>query len=751
MSKEGDRQSVIRTTKVRTTLKADGSWIQRNSEGNPEQEEKQWLAEVKTNRTNGVFADLSPPTSPTATSAVAPASPTTTEGSKPTSGYLIRGVFTRTNAEKTTSVADSTSSTSTTFIKKPTEAYKKIAPHSVRLSSGNQVQDEDQLSPEEQSRRTEAASGVVRSSVMQQRSYVLSAAKKYEAADKPSEVVPSFIAKRVVINEEDEPTETQNNVEPPAPTPQNTVPKPASQFSTKDSKLAVQKTVPETSPTEPSTKTDTFTALSDTLFFQKTNKPSSKDTKLPVEQKMETNPVKSSSSDTKLSVEQKMKTETSPAKNSFPPKVQTALETSKNLDSGDLIALPDSSEKVVDPLPNNPKSSSLSTGSQSSTKTTTAVQSTMVITETNVTEQKTGGDTPSKKQTITTSVTKTSDGTVDMFDPFPVDTSKSVKEKKAGGNASSSQQSVTTTVTKISSTTSADPAPVRTLSIKSTIDPLAVEKGFQDTNPMEFSDTTVNLLDPFSVDTSKSPSAPASQWEATEDVQRTDTMKDGALDALAVDVIPFDNTRINTEKSLVSLHSKTERHSESPEGTADDPADLPNYFVTFERQSSAKNSPWDKWTSPTISEYREVRTYESNPSTMDSRTLETVSQETNSSDSESKKGLILVKEYVNTSAMSLQNTGIRSDERLSSDYIYSTSSNYSYSSPSSYSGSMSACTYCGKMVGSENRITIEHLNISCHPACFKCGVCSKPMGDLLHSMFLHRNTVHCENCYSNAI
>ncbi|XP_018592978.2 zinc finger protein 185-like [Scleropages formosus] len=151
----------------------------------------------------------------------------------------------------------------------------------------------------------------------------------------------------------------------------------------------------------------------------------------------------------------------------------------------------------------------------------------------------------------------------------------------------------------------------------------------------------------------------------------------------------------------------------------------------------------------------EPKTDSSSPSTMDSppisRTVETVSQEINSPDSESKKGFVFVKEYVNASAVSLQNTGLPFNEQLSSDYVYSTSSSYSYSSPSTYSGNMSACTYCGKAVGSENKITIEHLNILCHPTCFKCGVCSKPMGDLLYSMFLHKGVVHCESCYSNAL
>jgi len=42
---EGDRQSVLRTTKVRTALKGDASWIQRQQQAKLEmeqEEEKPW-------------------------------------------------------------------------------------------------------------------------------------------------------------------------------------------------------------------------------------------------------------------------------------------------------------------------------------------------------------------------------------------------------------------------------------------------------------------------------------------------------------------------------------------------------------------------------------------------------------------------------------------------------------------------------------------------------------------------------------
>ncbi|XP_031443415.1 zinc finger protein 185-like [Clupea harengus] len=95
---------------------------------------------------------------------------------------------------------------------------------------------------------------------------------------------------------------------------------------------------------------------------------------------------------------------------------------------------------------------------------------------------------------------------------------------------------------------------------------------------------------------------------------------------------------------------------------------------------------------------------------------------------DSKKGLVVLKEYVNTSELSKQD--LKHDATGSDRTV---------------------CTYCGEPVGSDARITIEDLNISCHPSCFKCGICRKPMGDLLYNMFLRRGTVHCESCYAKVI
>ncbi|XP_069923516.1 zinc finger protein 185 isoform X14 [Oryctolagus cuniculus] len=57
------------------------------------------------------------------------------------------------------------------------------------------------------------------------------------------------------------------------------------------------------------------------------------------------------------------------------------------------------------------------------------------------------------------------------------------------------------------------------------------------------------------------------------------------------------------------------------------------------------------------------------------------------------------------------------------------------------------CTYCSCEIRDCPKITLEHLGICCHEYCFKCGVCSKPMGDFLDQIFIHRDTIHCGKCY----
>ncbi|XP_047572482.1 zinc finger protein 185 isoform X4 [Lutra lutra] len=117
--------------------------------------------------------------------------------------------------------------------------------------------------------------------------------------------------------------------------------------------------------------------------------------------------------------------------------------------------------------------------------------------------------------------------------------------------------------------------------------------------------------------------------------------------------------------------------------------------------------------------------------------------------SSSSKGILFVKEYVNASEVSsgkpvsscyssIRNTGDSCDVEKKPEC-----------DSSLYSERISGriCTYCNQEIRDCPKITLEHLGICCHDYCFKCGICSKPMGELLDQIFIHRDTVHCGKCY----
>ncbi|XP_035990864.1 zinc finger protein 185 isoform X3 [Fundulus heteroclitus] len=235
MSNEGDRASVFRTTKVRTKLRGDGSWLQHRDEPEPEpqEEEKPWLEEVRARRLNGAPIETSPVSSPV--KSTPPPVTSDTESKPATPGYLIRGVFTKLEARPSSpSSPYNGSSKPTVFTKKPSEAYKKIAPHIVRNTSESP---EGQLSPEEQEKRTMVATSVLKTKSAR-RSYVLSAAKIYDSKETPSDTPlvssnPSFVAKRVEIADDGEiavtPTPASTVAPSPAVPPTSAAPAPAAE------------------------------------------------------------------------------------------------------------------------------------------------------------------------------------------------------------------------------------------------------------------------------------------------------------------------------------------------------------------------------------------------------------------------------------------------------------------------------------------------------------------------------------------
>uniref|UniRef100_A0A4W5M9T1 LIM zinc-binding domain-containing protein n=1 Tax=Hucho hucho TaxID=62062 RepID=A0A4W5M9T1_9TELE len=75
-----------------------------------------------------------------------------------------------------------------------------------------------------------------------------------------------------------------------------------------------------------------------------------------------------------------------------------------------------------------------------------------------------------------------------------------------------------------------------------------------------------------------------------------------------------------------------------------------------------------------------------------------------------------------------------------------------YSTPESPSRTVlerDLCSYCRKPMSSDPKMVLEDMKINCHTTCFKCEVCSSPLGHLKagDSMWVYRRTVHCERCF----
>ncbi|XP_042626453.1 mucin-2-like [Cyprinus carpio] len=856
MSKEADRQSVLRTTKVRTALKGDNSWIQRREQENLEKEEEQkpWITEVRAKRSNGVFEETSTVSSPTANEPQP--RPDTDKPKTPTSGYLIRGVFTKTDSKPTSTSSTNGYAGINNFNKKPSESYKKIAPHTIRSSSEKTVQSEPTLSPDEMEKRTEAASTVLKASAPNRRSYVMSAAKKYGSTEKPDSPADistsSFVAKRVDISDYDTtasvksvPVQSVNsNTEPvvkevqpaapetksaPKPTPET---KPASETKTTiepkptiGSKPAPEtKPVAETKPTTQTKITESNTSESKPVLENATQpktasefksasqpKPAAETTttaepkpepytktKKPITQTTtatdpkptpEPKPVETKPTTQTTTVTEPKPVEAKPVTTEFKPAIETKTATETKTETKpttqtttatDPKLVAETKPKTQTTVASDPKPTSEIKPVETKPTTTTEPKpvETKTATETKSVETKTFTKTitstdpkPTAEpkpvetkptttaepkpaiETKTATETKTFTQTITKTDPKPTPEPKPVETKTATETKSVETKTFTQTITKTDPKPTPEPKPVETKTAtetKSATQPKPAPESKSEPVPEKsLSDTLIS----FSTE-------PASSGQADPgvDLLSQDLLTDSSsvpqtkkthktLDLLADDLIPFSTatTSLDDEFDPIAASSEPTKspHWYSPpkpdsrsmdtfnhfQHPVDLVADVPADVLVSLTEDDISFDPKRDWET-------NMETYKTSIKTVQSSVQEKLPE------SDSKKGFVFVKEYVNNSPL----------DGSSSDYVSSTTSNYNYSSPSYYSRrEMTPCTYCGEMVGTDAKITIEHLNISCHPSCFKCGICSKPMGDLLYNMFLHRGTVHCESCYSNVL
>ncbi|MCJ8733871.1 hypothetical protein PDJAM_G00228670, partial [Pangasius djambal] len=737
-----DRQSVLQTTKVRTSLKGDSSWIQRRNQSGPEEDdEKPWIAEVRASRLNSDFSDPVADNTPPEREPL----PSPSAGSSKTSGYLIRGVFTKTDTKPAASSANGYIGTSS-FTKKASEEYKKIAPHTVRSTVERTEPSEPSLSAEEQERRTQAASQILNNSAGRQRSYVLSAAKISESppakTDSSASSATAFIAKRVVISEDEDTGSVQLST--PVSPPKQSVEMSVDEPTPPESSSATSELKPRAKPEPTPKQSETLSALSDTLLStpkSTSKKPVAQVTSPVPETKTVSKPKpspKTSVNDTvtqatsvapvaalKKSATAEPKPDSTPKASATEP-VTPAVPAVKEVPSTtpECKPKPEATPKPsIKPRPVE-KTSTLNDNDLLDLTESTPQNSVDPVPTT--TDLLTGDSLPKTEKTK---------GSLDLLavDIIPIDT----KTDKLSTDKTKTKIEITQTVVQTKKDIKSTP--------QSSVNPVPTTSDLLTGSSLPQTHKTSKSLDLLAydvipIDTNKdrlSTDKTQSKVETTTTVIQTKTVQKGSAD-------PFDPIPIVRESTKSSVELFDPLLSDSNNGQQQ------TVTVTFEQKSSKTSSPWDKWVVPTIDTTTEDSEPEPDPEpTDDSYTAYTRTEESSfqEPDNEARKNVVYVKSYVNSSDLPRYSTS-RYDNDY--DYVTSSSSSYAYSSPSSTVG-MTACTYCGGLVGNDSKITIDHLNISCHPECFKCGICSKPMGDFIHSMFCHRGTVHCESCYSNVI
>ncbi|XP_026558796.1 zinc finger protein 185 isoform X2 [Pseudonaja textilis] len=609
---EEDRKRIITQMKVRTTLKGDKSWIHHKSDS----EEKQ------------NYSPLTPCTAPS--SHREPQSPSAQKNLSPnsspatsSSGYLIRGVFTKTidksSPSKTASnetqksvKSPSQTSPSTQGPKMSTEDYKKLAPYNIKRELSYPADGQPSVSPEEQKKRTEAASSVLRRTAGRERSYVLSAAKK--TGGSPAQEVSAIVAKKIDVPDDFGPRSRSQTV-------------PASAWFNSRGKSTNGERRTSESPQNES-------RLANTSVGTNVDTNSSRN----VASKPYVEPSFNYSTPVESSNKSDEKYEMSSGHDSIPRVPTSPKRSEKNemqsctfFDKSVLEYKHEVSNRERKPKDPDSKAAEFFHHQPTTEKENTEVYPGMGY--------------------------RTS---------LHLDNNEGLDSKRSELQPGESSLSTTGSQCEL----------------------LSIPK-------REELDMNISRYNSFA--TESRITCPQNQYQNQRSGEDSDSMS----------YYPFRDAGNSIPKSHRVPFYKDICDTESGRNLTDSEAkDLPASF-----------------------EQKNFSNYESDSSG-------------------SGKGLLFVKESIKSMEMS-------SSPRYNSRSLVDLSEleNPSYSS-TSYLNNTSPkrslediCTYCGRVIRNCAKISIENLNISCHEYCFKCGICHKPMGNLLDQIFIHRDIVHCNKCY----
>ncbi|XP_040555199.1 zinc finger protein 185 isoform X17 [Gallus gallus] len=789
-----DRRRIIKQMKVRTTLKSDKSWIHHQNSDSED--------EKKSSPLSGRTGGGSTGSAPTALQSDRSPAP------KPQSGYLIRGVFTKT-IDKTPSVPNSPSSKAaqknSTAVKGPsschssgyrmtTEDYKKLAPYNVKQKSVDLDEEDVPFSPDEHKKRTEAANSVLRRTASRERAYVLSAAKK--SSGSPTQEFPPLFAKRIEIEEEGQqrrnPTvsdsckftvddNSTNGLKKPTVGPSWNAPKTTAVSPT--STEIGSKSPTTTTLRETSEKISTCAEIRNGESRQTPNGNSALET------------VPQHGDGDKL-----LKEKSEPF--SWDKPTATAVSTNGRSDSGYSDRSADAVDKLHQQYESSPytdDAKSEPARSEPDAGTHSAAASSRSVLQSNVPSPPSEGtpahleDTEySFKRSVlnyeersSTQESRFMSPTVPAYTKPDWNEAKSFQDFKEGNTLRNREHE--------STLASRDHKPE------------VVQGGFSDS-----SHHAEKGQEPPDVH----PEPPRSNKYADHDLSMAMSMsysKDSTSDGVHTNTgvssyvqseefasrrsssLPREGSTTAPEsqsgnESNTCWERTTPAYEEQPPPTMDshhespgawrhnEPSPMAASRSNFSSKESALGAYETQHPMPLYMDRQPFNTSVSAPSHripsyVDSQGFSTRRLLSSSSErictpiatlpynspaasgyqpdsSTAGKGVLFVKEYVNSSELSASpRYGSGSLVDLT-DLERGTYSHHSYvSSAPLQRSSEPVCTYCSREIRDCPKIIIEHLNIYCHEYCFRCGICHKAMGDLLDKIFIHRDIVHCDKCY----
>ncbi|XP_030823508.1 zinc finger protein 185 isoform X3 [Camarhynchus parvulus] len=766
-----DRRRIIRQMKVRTTLRGDKSWIQHHNSDSDEE---------KSSPLSGQAGGAPP--------APKPAAPQQdrSSASKPQPGYLIRGVFTRTIDKSSSSPDPSPSrpaqkntalkgqSRSPSGYRMTTEDYKKLAPYNVRQKSVDGEEEDVPFSPDEHKKRTEAANSVLRRSAGRERAYVLSAAKKSNGS--PTQEFPPLFAKRIEIEEE----EGQQRRSPTVPGSSRVAPESSSANGLRKTSPGSSWDEPKAAAASPSSpkpgsRSQTSPSLSDTLGkistsaeirngedrqalsgkFSLETVSQGGDGDKALKEKPERFPWDEGAPKATRAATNGSFAEHTEAKNGFYPPESSSGSWHSPGDAPELLrpsepSLGDTRSSLQSDVPFHPTE-----------RTPVHIEDTEYSFKSSVLgyeerSSSTNPEGPSHHQPYwdetrfldSASLTERGQGAPGHDSPPEPPRLKDPTEPSRAGSELHSQDTAGSRDRDLglSSCVQSEESTARRSSCVpggSSIPAPEIPHANESEPRQDRSDFSCQE----GVGSAHEPQPPVPLFQERQSFGGS---------------VPSHRIPGYVDSQVFSTRS---RPSPDPKGSVYSGSSSPrsswydgarghgDFSPPAGRHDSFPRDP----TMPMSQRSHRVPFYMDSLNSNSSRLLSSSSERLCSShhssgyqpdSSSAGRGILFVKEYVNTGGFAASPRHGSGSLVDLSDLERSSYSHHSYlSSAPLHRSSEPLCSYCSREIRDCPKIIIEHLNIHCHEYCFRCGICHKAMGDLLDKIFIHRDIVHCDKCY----